>query len=102
MTGPASFDHIFVGGLPRGTTEAELRAAFAYAGTEVGVIELVIDRVTGTQRGFAFVSLLARLEIAADELLLDRLRSATLDGRVLDVQGVPERRLAHRELSLRS
>ena len=93
MQGPASFDHIFVGGIPRGTTEPELRAAFALAGVVVGAIQFIVDRATGVQRGFAFVGLLARIDIRMDSRELVQLRSATLDGRALDVQGLPTRRL---------
>jgi RNA recognition motif len=91
--GPASFDRIFVGGVPRGTTEPELRRAFAVAGADVGTIEFVIDRVTGIQRGFAFVGLLGRMHTSADALAIERLRSTTLDGCTLDIQGVPDRRV---------
>ena len=90
---PASFDHIFVGGVPRGTTEPELRAAFALAGTPVGCIEFVVDGTTGVQRGFAFVELLRRIYSATDGVALSRLRAATLSGRPFDIQGIPERRL---------
>ncbi len=90
--GPASFDHIFVGGIPRGTTEPELRAAFALAGVVVGAIEFVVDRTTGVQRGFAFVGLLARVDTRTDGPELEQLRSAMLDGRALDIQGVEARR----------
>lgn len=86
---PASFDRIFVGGVPRGTTEPELRAAFLLAGTDVGDIDLVVDRVTGLPRGFAFVGLLVRVDTRTDALALRQLRSAILDGRMLDVQGLP-------------
>ena len=93
MHGPASFDHIFVGGIPRGTTEPELRAAFALAGVVVGAIEFVVDRTTGVQRGFAFVGLLARIDTRTDAPELVQLRSAMLDGRALDIQGAEARRL---------
>ena len=84
-----SFDRVFVGGLPRGTTEADLRAAFSVAGTGVGDIAFVLDRVTGLQRGFAFVGLLLRVDTRTDGIALRRLRAATLDGRALDIQGLP-------------
>ena len=93
MQGPASFDRIFVGGIPRGTTQPELRAAFALAGVVVGAIEFVVDRTTGVQRGFAFVDLLARIDTRTDAPELARLRSAMLDGRALDIQGVDARRV---------
>ena len=90
LSSPLSFSRIFVGGVPRGTTEPELRGAFASAGTEVGAIEFVVDRSTGVQRGFAFIDLGRRIVSATDELALGRLRSASIDGRLLDVQGIPE------------
>lgn len=93
MPGPASFDHVFVGGIPRGTTEPELREAFALVGVVVGAIEFVADRTTGVQRGFAFVRLLAPIDSSKDARALAQLRSAMLDGRALDVQGVEARRL---------
>jgi len=86
------FESVFVGRVPRGTTEPQLRAAFALVGAEVGPIELVLDRVTGLPRGFAFVSLLRRIDDPSDALELGLLRRATLDGRSLDVQRVPGRR----------
>lgn len=91
MHGPASFDRVFVGGIPRGTTEPELRAAFALAGVFVGAIEFVVDRVSGTQRGFAFVGLLARIDTRKDAPQLAQLRSAMLHGRALDIQGLSAR-----------
>jgi hypothetical protein len=84
-TETTSFDHVFVGCLPRGTTELELRAALALVGVDVGTIDLVMDRVTGLPRGFAFVSLRGRI----DTLALGRLRCAMLEGRPLEVLGVP-------------
>ena len=90
---PVSFDRVFVGGVPRGTTEPELRAAFALAGTDVGDIDFVLDRVTGLQRGFAFVGLLVRVDTRTDAIALRQLRAATLGGRALDVQGLPPQRL---------
>ena len=85
---PVSFDLVFVGRVPRGTTEPELRAALALAGTYVGDIEFALDRVSGLQRGFAFVRLLARMDTRTDGLELGRLRAATLHGQPLDVQGI--------------
>jgi hypothetical protein len=91
---PSCFEHVFVGRVPRGTSEGQLRAAFALVGAEVGVIELVMDRVTGLPRGFAFVSLRRLADAPADALELGRLRRATLDGHLLDIQKVPGRRSA--------
>jgi hypothetical protein len=84
------FDRIFVGRLPAGTTEEELRAAFAISGSSVGWIKVVRNRATGLPRGFAFVSLLAPFDAALDPRALDRLASTTMDGHSLDIRGVPE------------
>ncbi len=45
---------IYVGNLNKSTTEAEINALFAQAGT-VTSVELVKDRSTGDSKGFAFV-----------------------------------------------
>jgi hypothetical protein len=88
--GAVSFSRIFVGGVPRGTTEEQLRQAFASVGTEVGAIEFVVDRSTGAQRGFAFIDLGKRIFSATDTMALVRLRAAAIDGRAFDIQGIPE------------
>jgi hypothetical protein len=67
MTAPLSsnvehFDGILVGHLPRGRTREALRAAFAINGCDATI----------------------------DPRALDRLASTTMDGRSLDIQGVPE------------
>jgi RNA recognition motif-containing protein len=85
------FDHIFVGGLPRDTTEEMLRAAFALAGGEVGTIEIVQNPATGLPRGFAFVKLLTPFDASIDPRALERLASTTIDNRRLQIQGVPIR-----------
>lgn len=87
-----SFDRIFVGRFPRQTTELELRDALAIAGFAVREVELVLDRVTGLPRGFAFILLQSRVEASAAELSLHRLRAATVDGQPLDVQAIGARR----------
>ena len=90
FAGAASFSRIFVGGVPRGTTEEQLREAFASVGTEVGSIEFVVDRSTGAQRGFAFIDLRKRIFSATDAMALGRLRSAAINGRAFNIQGIPE------------
>ena len=88
----AAFDRIFVGGVPRGTTEPQLRAAFAVAGIDVGLVEFVVDRVTGLQRGFAFVDLCLPISTSTDTPAFGQVCSATLAGHALDIQAVPARR----------
>jgi len=65
----------------------QLRAPFAFIGMDVGNIEFVIDRVTGVQRGFAFVDL--RAPIGRTDAAFGQLRLVKLDGHPLDIQGVP-------------
>jgi RNA recognition motif-containing protein len=92
---PSSFDRIFVGRYPRHTTELELRDALGDAGFPVRTVEFVMDRVTGLPRGFAFVLLESRVDGAAAQLALGRLRAATVDGHPLDVQAVAPRTWWH-------
>ena len=47
---------VFVGNLPKATTQEELSTLFAQAG-EVTLAEIITDRGTGASRGFAFVTL---------------------------------------------
>ena len=47
---------IYVGNLAKSTTQAEISTLFATAG-EVSSVELVMDKVTGQSKGFAFVSM---------------------------------------------
>ena len=93
------FDRIFVGRFPRQTTELELRDALGVAGFAVREVEFVLNRVTGLPRGFAFVRLESKVEACAAELSLDRLRAATVDGQLLDVQAVGARRWWHRSMT---
>ncbi|HEY1696255.1 MAG TPA: RNA-binding protein [Polyangiaceae bacterium] len=85
------FDHLFVGGFPRGTTEAQLREAFAAHGFEVGGIELVIDRTNGLPRGFAFVTLLVGTQPVVDGVAFEQRWAMELDGQPLDVRRIPRR-----------
>ena len=50
---------LFVGNMPYGATEADLRAHFASAG-EPSQVVIPVDRETGRPRGFAFVEFLDR------------------------------------------
>ncbi len=47
---------LYVGNLPKTTTEDELKKLFAQAGT-VGAAEVVKDRASGESKGFAFVTM---------------------------------------------
>lgn len=92
----ASFDRVYVGGLPRGTTEPVLREAFSAVGVRVRDIDVVMDRAKGASRGFAFVLLCERVDPEIDPLPLARLRRASLDGCRFDVRAVRERRSPRR------
>jgi len=52
---------LYVGNLPRSTTQAELSTLFAEAG-KVTAAEVVKDRRSGESRGFAFVTMSAQSE----------------------------------------
>ncbi len=52
---------LYVGNLSFSTTEDELRALFAKAGTATSV-ELIKDRSTGNSKGFAFVQMSTQAE----------------------------------------
>jgi RNA recognition motif-containing protein len=93
---PVSFDRIFVGRFPRQTTALELRDVLALAGFAVREVELVLDRMTGLPRGFAFALLESQVDAGAAGLSLERLRGATVDGQPLDVQAIGARRWWHR------
>jgi len=52
---------IYVGNLNKSTTEAEINTLFATAGT-VSSVELVLDKVSGLSKGFAFVAMADQAE----------------------------------------
>ena len=52
---------LYVGNLSYSTTEDELRTLFAQAGTVVSA-DVIKDRMTGTSKGFAFVTMSAQAE----------------------------------------
>ncbi len=72
---------LYIGNLSFNTTEAGLREAFAAAG-EVTSAVVMMDKMTGRSRGFAFV------EMATDEAAqaaIDMFNGKDLDGRNLTV-----------------
>jgi len=76
-----SMTQIFVGNLPYGTSEYELRSTFERFG-RVSSVKLVTDPQTGKPRGFAFVGM-SRWD-DADEAIT-RLNGASLAGRQIIV-----------------
>lgn len=72
---------LYVGNLAREVTDAELEALFATAGTVVGV-QVVLDRIHGRSRGFAFVEM---ANDAEGERALERFNGHVLSGRPMVV-----------------
>jgi cold-inducible RNA-binding protein len=72
---------LFVGNLSFNTTENDLQDAFAAHGT-VTEANLMMDRVSGRPRGFAFITMGTPEEA---QKAIDALNGATLDGRNLTV-----------------
>ncbi len=52
---------LYVGNLSYSTTEDELRTLFAQAGTVVSA-DIIKDRMTGTSKGFAFITMSSQAE----------------------------------------
>jgi cold-inducible RNA-binding protein len=72
---------LFVGNLSFNTTENDLHDAFAAHGTVVEA-NLMVDRVSGRPRGFAFVTMSTPEEA---QKAIEALNNAPLDGRNLTV-----------------
>ncbi len=72
---------LFVGNLSFNTTENDLQDAFAAHGT-VTEANLMVDRVSGRPRGFAFVTMATPEEA---QKAVEAMNGATLDGRSLTV-----------------
>jgi RNA recognition motif-containing protein len=71
--------NLYVGNLPFGTTEDDLRAEFSKHGTVVGA-QIIKDRETGRSRGFAFVEMSDGADAA-----IAALNGAMFQGRTLTV-----------------
>lgn len=73
--------NIYVGNLPFSTDDDELRAKFEAYG-EVSSAKIIMDRVSGRSRGFAFVEMPNDDEAQA---AIDALQGADYGGRALTV-----------------
>jgi len=71
---------LYVGNLNFKTTEASLRAAFETGGRKVTEVAIVMDKMTGKPRGFAFVRMATPEDAAA---AIQEWNGQDLDGRVL-------------------
>lgn len=72
---------LFVGNLSFNTTENDLQDAFAAHGTVVEA-NLMVDRMSGRSRGFAFVTMSTPEEA---QKAIQALNGASLDGRAVTV-----------------
>jgi len=72
---------LYVGGLPYATTDAELRDAFAQAGT-VDSATVIFDKMSGRSKGFGFVEMSTDDEASK---AIDMWNGKELGGRTLTV-----------------
>jgi len=77
---------IYVGNLPYGSTETELREMFEKHGKVLSV-DVLMDRETGRSRGFGFVE----MDDADAAKAIEKLNGADLGGRPLRVNEARER-----------
>ena len=73
--------NIFVGNLPYGATEADLRSTFEAHG-EVASASIIMDKMTGRSRGFGFVEMPNADQAQA---AINALNNADFNGRPLTV-----------------
>jgi len=71
---------LYVGNLPRSVTEARLEEFFAASQYQVDNIKLIRDMDTGLPRGFAFVELVAGMDV---EKAVQELNGQSIEGRAL-------------------
>ena len=75
---------IFVGNLSWGTTEEDLRNAFAAQGFQIQDVHILLDRESGRSRGFGFV------EMGSDEeaqSAIEAFNGTELDGLIIEIDG---------------
>ena len=73
--------NIYVGNLPRETTEDELRKSFEEFG-QVAEVRVITDKFSGESRGFGFVEMPSKDEA---EKAIEEMNGKDLMGRVLNV-----------------
>jgi RNA recognition motif-containing protein len=74
--------NIYVGNLSLETTEDDLRQAFAAFG-QVRSVNIVKDKVSGTSRGFGFVSMPSKSEA---QTAISEMNEKDLDGQTIKVE----------------
>lgn len=81
--------NIYVGNLPNGVTEEEIRKSFSAYG-DVASVNLVMDRFSGQSKGFGFVEMPSNAE--ADQVI-KALNKSVLQGKTIKVNQVqPEKK----------
>src|SRR6187549_1312487 len=79
---------LYVGNIPYGTNDAELRTLFRQNGRAVTEVKIVTDRETGQSRGFAFVEMANRDDALA---VINELNGTPMGGRSIVVNEARER-----------
>lgn len=79
---------LYVGNIPYGTTDLDLRNLFGQNGRAVTEVKIVTDRETGQSRGFAFVEMATKDDALA---VIQDLNGAAMGGRSIVVNEARER-----------
>ncbi len=79
---------VFVGNLPKATTQEELSTLFAQAG-EVAETDIITDRRSGESKGFAFVTMSTQSEA---EKAIEMFNAYSLNERELKVDWAKPKR----------
>ncbi|MFH0902824.1 MAG: RNA-binding protein [Pseudomonadota bacterium] len=79
---------LYVGNIPYGTTDADLRALFGQNGRRVTDVKIISDRETGQSRGFAFVEMASGEEAQA---AIGELSGSAMGGRSIVVNEARDR-----------
>lgn len=79
---------LYVGNIPYGTTDADLRTLFGQNNRAVTEVKIVTDRETGQSRGFAFVEMANRDDALA---VINDLNGTPMGGRSIVVNEARER-----------
>ncbi|MDX1604979.1 MAG: RNA-binding protein [Candidatus Competibacterales bacterium] len=79
---------LYVGNLPFGVTEDDLKEVFSAYGT-LGDVELIVDRYTGQSKGFGFVDMPDNSEA---DTAIKSLNETPFKGRVIKVNQAQSKR----------
>ncbi len=79
---------LYVGNIPYGTTDTDLRTLFGQNGRAVTEVKIVTDRETGQSRGFAFVEMANKDDALA---VINELNGTSMGGRSIVVNEARER-----------